>query len=151
MALSGFQTQGHGIDEGVDSGPNVLKVNDEDIYVFKHGLGGHSGFAIEAEDGDIENRVDQILGSDHVVLPFSKKPVLGAKQGLKLARKVTVNQNAAGAQAPVNSSGICQEPQAFSPECPRRFSNESLNAGLDRFHNSIFGFGLDRIFRSGTE
>lgn len=91
MRTSRLQAQGHGIDEGIDPGPNVLKINNERVYVFHHGLSGHSGFAIEAEDRYIENRVEQIIGRDHVVLLFSKKSVLRAEKSLKLAGETVFN------------------------------------------------------------
>ena len=122
------------MNEGIDTGPNVLKINDEGVYLFKHGLGGSSGLAIEAKDGYVENRVDETLGRDHVVLLFSKKTVLRAKQRLELSRKVTVDQHVAGLKSSIGTGGVCKESKTVASEHSRRGGDKPLNAGLHGCH-----------------
>jgi len=122
------------MNEGVDSGAHVLKINDEGIYLFKHGLGRHSGHAIETKNRNLETGVDHILGRDHIILLFSKESVLGTEQRLQLARETMFNQSMGRLKASVNSGGVCQEPEAFSLKHPWGVSDKCLNAGLHRFH-----------------
>ena len=61
MGASGLQAQGHGVDEGIDTGAYILEVDDESVYLLKHGVSWCRAFAIEAEYRDLEHRVGPIF------------------------------------------------------------------------------------------
>ena len=71
-------------DEGVDAAAEVLQVDEQDVEGFHHRGGRPAHFAVEAEDGNAELRVEEIRRFDHVVLLVAAQAVLRAEGGGQL-------------------------------------------------------------------
>jgi hypothetical protein len=58
-----------------------LQVDEQEVAVRELLRGGFEPFAVEAERGDAQVRVDFVGGEDHVVLLVAAHPVLRAEEG----------------------------------------------------------------------
>ena len=67
---------GHRVNVGVDARADVLQVDDEKVEARQHRGGRLTRLAIERVDRDVEDRVADMVGLDHVVLDVRAEPVL---------------------------------------------------------------------------
>ena len=80
----GFEHVAQRGDEGVDAAAEILQVDEQDVEAVHHRGGRPAHFAVEAEDGNAELRVEEIRRFDHVVLLVAAQAVLRAEGGAQL-------------------------------------------------------------------
>ena len=67
----------HRPDEGVDSRTHILEVDHQALEIREHFTRRLARFAVQAVDGNVQNRMQRVRRFDHVCLLFTPETVLG--------------------------------------------------------------------------
>ena len=95
MAFSGFHAKRQGVDKGVYPSPRILQIHDQGIDGGQHFPIRRPGFSVQADDRNVQNRIDHMVRFDHVVLLFAEKTMLRGIQGCQFSREPLTDQHAA--------------------------------------------------------
>jgi hypothetical protein len=82
----------HRVSESVDATAHALQVNNDDIDVLQHLVGGLARLAIERVDGKSRATIARVTGLDHVVLHVTTYAVLRTEQSGQVDRRMIEEQ-----------------------------------------------------------
>ena len=143
----GFQDVPERGDEGVDAAAKVLKIHEDHVERIDLSFRGAAHFAIEAEDRNSVDRIEEVGRLDHVVLLVAAQAVLGTErrdqvdalargQGVETVGQVGRHRGGVGEKGhPLAGQaraqgGVGQQPvdAEFHARSPRKISNANPSA-----------------------
>src|SRR5206468_10466426 len=88
---AGLEGEGRRPLEGVNARPDVLEIDEQQVYAREHLRRGRAGLRVEAVDRDAELGIDAVSRLDHVVLLLAGEAVLRAEEGEQAVAAETVD------------------------------------------------------------
>jgi hypothetical protein len=128
VASGGAEAVGEGPDEGVDAAADIHDIEDEEVNVLEHGVGGFADFTVETVDRDLGAGVAVALPFDHVVLGVAPDAVLGAEGGGDI--DLMVEEDVEGVVVVAVYGGlVTDETDTLSVESGAAFFNQLVETG----------------------
>ena len=128
MRGSFFQRIGHAGNIGVESGANILNIEDQRVDALEHFIGWTARIAVQAVNRQASRG---ILRGDHVFVGAAGEPVLGAEQRDELHARCVRQQVDVAAAERIQTRMIGNQPDVFAAERRKPFRFENVKPSLD--------------------